>query len=117
MLPHLRRRVVYQDEVDAAALSPDGKHYATIQGRTLRIYESGSESPLKEIPCDCGGGGVALSNALAFAAVGIKEEYKILDLKGGGTRTIKLKEGFTYSNFTLSPGGGISRSVAKLRDE
>jgi WD40 repeat protein len=115
LLPRLHRRVVYRDEVEAVALSPDGRHYASVKDKTLRVYESGSETPLKEMPCDCGR--VALSNGLAFAAVRDKEGYMILDLKGGGTRIVKLKEGFNYGDFTLSPGGDYLAHSARPRDE
>ena len=115
LLPRLRRRVVYQDDGDATALSPDGRHYASVSGKTLRIYEAGSETPLKEIPCDCGE--VALSNGPAFAAVRVGEGYRILDLNGGGTRTVKPRDGVRYSDLAMSPGGGYLAHTARRPDE
>lgn len=116
LLPHLRRRVVYTGDnfQNQIALSPNGRHYATVSDGKLRVYESGGTAQLKEIPCECWD--VALSNGLAFAAARTKEELKILDLGSGAAQVFKLEEGVTYSNFALSPGGRYLARSARSPD-
>jgi WD40 repeat protein len=114
VLPRLQRINHYvgpRDFFIPTALSPDGRYLATCIDKKLRVYESGSETPLKEGTCDRKEA-ISLSSGAAYVAVGEKvwprgniEQYvRIIDLKDDArSHTIKLEE--FAEGFALSPGG------------
>lgn len=120
LLPRLSRpAVTYEGGITDTALSPDGRHFATLSSdNMLRVYESGVQSSLKELRCECST--LALSNDLAFAAALTPTGIEIFDLRNGNRRTIKVEEGEptterssddasseagSFERIAISPGG------------
>jgi WD40 repeat protein len=105
VLPRLRRAHTYTG-IYSAALSPDGRHLAMFTLDKLRVYESGGETPLKEMAC-INGGALALSSGVAYAAMleGAAHRIRILDLKDDArSHTLDLGEE-RANEIALSPGG------------
>lgn len=93
LLPRLSRPgVPYEGDINDTALSPDGRHFATLSSdNMLRVYESGVQTPLKGLPCECST--LALSNGPAFAAALTPSGIEIFNLKNDDRRTIKVEDG------------------------
>ncbi len=102
LFPRLRRSDKYATGF-VAALSPDGRHFATLSDK-LRIYASGNQTPLKELTCECSM--VALSSGLAYVAALTEGGFKIFDLKDDArSHFVKFEDGVAADIIALSPGG------------
>jgi WD40 repeat protein len=105
-----RLRSVHTSPWYVAALSPDGRYYASIERDKIRVYNSSSETPLSEFSCDCSAGIALSSNPLRLAAL-TNGGVKIFDIekdsggKESGGHLLKLELGTRYGNIALSPGG------------
>jgi WD40 repeat protein len=103
MMPRLRASDPYPSDA-IVALSPDGRHFATLSGGKLSVYEYGVKAAPKVIDCDCAS--VALSGGGAYAAAQTGEGLKVFDLKGGAPpRLLKLGDGVSGDKMALSPDG------------
>jgi WD40 repeat protein len=101
------------DAVTATALSPDGRHFASVSGDKLNVYESGAEKPFKVLDCDCGE--IALSNGASLAAaVKAGGGVEIFDLKAGSSRPFPAASADRAKHLALSPGGRYLAVTAEL---
>ena len=105
LFPRFRSNVRYLS-ASAAALSPDGRHFATVESdKKLHVYALGNQTPLYTRDCECST--IALSSGAAYAAAIMNGGgVKIFDLKDDArSRLLPLPDGISPENVALSPGG------------
>ena len=103
-LPRRRDHKDYAGIIRESALSPDGRHFATVDlAGTLRVYESGMAQPLKEIPGE--NLRVALNLNAAHAAVVTERGIIIYDLKGNREHAIACEPNDAIEKIAISPDG------------
>jgi WD40 repeat protein len=115
LLPRVQRSENYVDYIGDIALSPDGRHFATLTlGNMLRVYESDTRTLNKEVPCPGHKfapnaffpNEVALSNDAAYAAVLFGNDAMIFDLRNDRSHVIKVVQADEgIAQLVMSPGG------------
>jgi WD40 repeat protein len=94
----------YGGIIREAALSSDGRHFATVDlAGTLRVYDSGTPQPIKEIPGE--NLRVALSLNATRAAVVREREIIIYDLKENRNHSIACEPNDAIEKIAISPDG------------
>lgn len=118
LFPTLRSTYQYAQgeglgDVAAITLSPDGKHFALVNNEKLRVYESGTQTLLKEVDCKCSK--IALNSGATRAAAIMNEGgINMFELKTGGSRILTLAEDESPEHLALSPGGQYLALTARL---
>lgn len=108
LLPRIGSRIKYAHSV--SALSPDGHYYAVSTGQKLRIFEAGSDTPPREVDCECAT--VALSSKPLRAATVTERGVEMIDVdEGARHHLIPFAEGVSAEMIALSPDGRYLATV------
>lgn len=121
-LPRYLRGSSYQGPISATALSPDGRYFAALADKNVRVFRAGESNAIKEFRCEENNVNLALTSDAKRLVIAFDNSVRIHNLEDNRSETIELwdaevedeYDAVSIDDIAISPEG---RYLAIIKSE